>query len=124
MNMVQPLALLLFCQLLGEVIARTLYLPVPGPVVGLVLLCVWLAFRLYRHADLEKEQVTPTADGFLAVLGLLFVPAGVGVVQQLGIIGQYGPALVVTVFGSTIITLLVTVYTFLLVRRFTGHNPS
>ena len=124
MNMVQPLALLLGCQLLGEVIARTLNLPVPGPVVGLVILVIWLTFRLARRADLEKENVTRTADGFLAVLGLLFVPAGVGVVQQMGIIGDYGLALALTVFGSTLITLAVTVATFLMVRRLTWRGPK
>lgn len=124
MNMVQPLALLLGCQLLGEVMARTLSLPVPGPVVGLVILCAWLAFRLYRHADIENESVTRTADGFLAVLGLLFVPAGVGVVQQLDVIGAHGLALIITVGGSTVITLLATVLSFILVRRWTGHGQQ
>lgn len=124
MTMVQPLALLLLCQLAGEVIARMLSLPVPGPVVGLVVLCIMLAVRLYRKAELEEESVARTADGFLAVLGLLFVPAGVGVVQQMGVIGEYGLALVVTVFGSTIITLLVTVGIFLLVRRLIGQDGT
>lgn len=124
MTMVQPLALLLLCQLAGEVIARMLSLPVPGPVVGLVILCIILAVRLYRKAELEEEGVARTADGILAVLGLLFVPAGVGVVQQMGVIGEYGLALVVTVFGSTIITLLVTVGIFLLVRRLIGQDGT
>ena len=38
--MLSGLTLLLICQLIGEVLARVLHLPVPGPVLGLLLLLV------------------------------------------------------------------------------------
>jgi putative effector of murein hydrolase LrgA (UPF0299 family) len=57
------------------------------------------------------------ADGLLSVLALLFVPAGVGVVQYLGLIGTYAVALGLSLVVSTFVTLLATVGTFLLVKR-------
>ena len=51
------------------------------------------------------------------VLSLLFVPAGVGVVQYLGLLSEHWVALAASVVVSTIATLLATVGVFLLVKR-------
>jgi len=48
---------------------------------------------------------------------LLFVPAGVGVVQQLGLIAQYGVAIAAVLAISVVVTLLATVGTFLAATR-------
>ena len=75
--MLGPLTTLVTCQLLGEVIARACGLPLPGPVIGLLLLLVWLTAR--RGPD---QPMRDTASGLLRHLSLLFVPAGVGVMTQ------------------------------------------
>lgn len=74
--MIVGLLWLLGCQLVGEVLVRALDVPVPGPVVGLVLLWAVLTWR--RTPD--DAAVVRTSDALLAHLQLLFVPAGVGVV--------------------------------------------
>ncbi|WP_323792378.1 CidA/LrgA family protein [Nocardioides sp.] len=74
--MIVGLLWLLCCQLVGEVIVRVLDVPVPGPVVGLVLLWAVLTWR--RTPD--DAPVVRTGVALLAHLQLLFVPAGVGVV--------------------------------------------
>ena len=53
----------------------------------------------------------------LANLSLLFVPAGVGVVQKLDLVAGHGIALLVVLAVSVLATLVVTVATFLLVGR-------
>jgi putative effector of murein hydrolase LrgA (UPF0299 family) len=122
--MVAGFAILLLCQLLGEVTVRGLGLPLPGPVVGLVLLVAGLAVA--RHLSGDDRAVAETtalgrvADGLLAALALLFVPAGVGVVQYLGLIGTEGVAIVVALVVSTLLTLVATVATFLAIRRLIG----
>jgi len=114
-------AVLLVCQLAGEVLGRALALPVPGPVLGLVLLVVGLGWAARRGwispAGIEATALGRTAGGLLAVLGILFVPAGVGIIQQFGLLGQYGLALLVALVVSTAVTLIVTVYVFLGVSR-------
>ena len=74
MKPLQGLAWLLVLQLAGEALSRALSLPVPGPVVGMMLLWPALSFTPVR------EQVTQTARFLLAHLSLLFVPVGVGVI--------------------------------------------
>lgn len=109
--MMAHLTILLTCQLVGEVAARSLHLPLPGPVIGMVLLFAALC------AVPRLTVITPTARSLLAHLSLLFVPAGVGVVGHLGTFGTAGPALAVAIVGSTVLAILVGVGTFLGVAR-------
>jgi putative effector of murein hydrolase LrgA (UPF0299 family) len=110
--MLAAIAALLVCQLAGEVVVRVATMPVPGPVVGMMLL---FAFLLAR-APLP-EQLSDTADNLLKHLSLLFVPAGVGVVQQLGRLGDDGLRLVAVVIISTVVSLAVTALVFAAIAR-------
>ncbi|MFN3656013.1 MAG: CidA/LrgA family protein [Pseudolabrys sp.] len=110
--MLAALATLLLCQLAGEAIVKAAALPVPGPVVGMVLLFALMLLR----APLPKET-GDTADGLLKHLSLLFVPAGVGVVQNIALLGDTGLRLVAVVVLGTIVTLVVTALTFAGVAR-------
>ncbi len=125
-RMIRALALLLACQLTGEIVARALGAPVPGPVIGLALLAVGILIHARATgADPSKIEMTElgrTAGALLGSLGLLFVPAGVGVVQQLPVVGAYGLALAAALVGSTVLTLIVTVYVFLFVKKLTGKG--
>lgn len=122
--MVAGFAALLFCQLAGEATVRGLGLPLPGPVIGMIYLVVGIA--LWERIGGRPDAVAPespigrVADGLLASLGVLFVPAGVGVVQYLGLIGANGPAIGAALILSTLVTLVATVGTFRLVRRLVG----
>ena len=119
--MILSLSLLLICQLIGEVFVRALFLPLPGPVVGLVFLFGILILRdRFEHiavGPLRGGSVEVTSKGLLTNLSLLFVPAGVGVVQQLDLIAQHGLAIFAILAASVLVTLLVTAGTFLLASR-------
>jgi putative effector of murein hydrolase LrgA (UPF0299 family) len=93
----------------------------PGPVIGLMILLVLLLardrFTLLAHGPLQGDGVESASRGLLANLSLLFVPAGVGVVQELDLIVDHGIAFLGVLVVSVLITLLVTVATFLLASR-------
>lgn len=76
--MVQGVLTLLVLQLVGEVLARAFRLPVPGPVIGLLLLILALSWR-----GGAPDWLTEAAEGLLRHLSLLFVPAAAGVVLHL-----------------------------------------
>lgn len=119
--MVNGFVLLLICQLAGEVVSRELKLPVPGPVVGLVLmLCGLFAWRRIARVDAQavtRSDLGRTATGVLQNLALLFVPAGVGVVQHLQLLTDDGFVIAAALIGSTALTLVVTVLVFVAVAR-------
>ncbi|MFC3146310.1 CidA/LrgA family protein [Piscinibacterium candidicorallinum] len=101
--MLQALTALLLFQLIGETLAFTLKLPVPGPVIGLALLFGWLVWRPAAVATIK-----PTALEVLRHLSLLFVPAGVGLMLHGERLATEGWKLLVAVVGSAVITIAVT----------------
>jgi putative effector of murein hydrolase LrgA (UPF0299 family) len=72
---------------------------------------------LLARGPLRNNNLETTAKGLLAHLSLLFVPAGVGVIQQLDLVAAHGLAIAAVLAGSVVITLLATVATFLLSVR-------
>ena len=117
--MLHALIAILILQLIGETLSRALGLPVPGPVLGLVLM-VGLLVASRRFADL----VRPTAQGLLSHLSLLFVPAGVGVVGHFATLGDQTAAILLAVFGSTVLAITVGALVFAAVARMTGSQDD
>ena len=88
--MLQTLAILLVFQSVGEVFSYALRLPVPGPVIGMILLFCWLAID-----DRLLAIIQGTTAELLKHLSLLFVPAGVGImVHGSRIGGEWMPIIV------------------------------
>jgi holin-like protein len=83
--MINGLLWLVGCQLVGEVIVRSTGLQLPGPVVGMVILFVLLQLR----RPPAQANVLRTSDALLKHLQLLFIPAGVGVVTLLDVLGDH-----------------------------------
>ncbi len=112
MQALQGLAWLLVLQLVGEVLARALALPFPGPVIGMVLLLGALRVPAVR------APVAQAASFLLQHLSLLFVPVGVGVITHLDVLGHYGLRLALVIVLSTWVGLAVTALTLrALLRR-------
>ena len=105
--MIHALCLLIGLQLAGTALAELVGLPIPGPVLGLMFLLVWLVAGGRRPAGLDAA-----ADGFIRYLPLLFVPAAVGLVQYLDLLSEKGGWLFVVVVLSTLAGLLVSVVVF------------
>lgn len=112
-------ALLLTCQLAGEAIARTAGVPLPGPVIGMVLLFTGLVVRGDIPADLQA-----VARGLLDHLALLFVPAGVGVMLHLALVADEWRPIAAALIGSTLLTVAVTAVVMRALLRVTGGGGS
>jgi holin-like protein len=114
--MIEAFALLLLCQLAGEILSHGFGLPMPGPVIGLLLLFAGL-FAAQRFVSVTPQSVNDTmlgraTGGLLQHLSLLFVPAGVGVIDHLSLIDSYGPVLFLALLVSTALALGVTALVF------------
>ncbi|MBO9630460.1 MAG: CidA/LrgA family protein [Shinella sp.] len=119
--MIVGITVLLVFQLIGEVAAYFLGGFVPGPVIGMAMIAVVLTLTGgVKTLQPAHQQTLETSRSILANLGILFVPAGVGIIQHLDLIRDRGFALLAIVLLSTVITLTVTVWVFILVKRLTG----
>jgi len=103
--MVQAFLMLVLLQLAGEALVIVLRVPVPGMVIGLLLLLGVLALRarLLGAARAVPAGMGEVAQTLHAHLGLLFIPAGVGILAHLDLVVAEGPAILIAVLVSTVI---------------------
>lgn len=117
--MLACIAALLFLQIIGEAISVFFQIPVPGPVIGMVL----MLFTFFVRPEFI-EKIRPTANILLAHLALLFVPAGVGVLQQSERLSSEWLAIVTVIVFGTAITMIVTALTIQWVAKRMGVDDD
>jgi holin-like protein len=119
--MIAGLVEILLFQGLGEIVSRFGLPLIPGPVIGLVLLLAWFRLRGRVSAD-----VALVANGLVQHLGLLFVPAAVGVVMFWPQLRDHALAVAAALVGSVVLTVAVTalVLKYLGGRSRKGGNPG
>lgn len=111
--------ILLVCQLIGEIVTRLFHWPVPGPVLGMVILFCGLLVR-----GSVPEEMSAVTGGLLQNLSLLFVPAGVGVMLHAQLLAENWAALSVALVLSAAITLVVTGLVMTWATRLTERSGS
>ena len=110
--MILTIALLLSFQLAGLLLVTLFGLPVPGPVMGMVL----FLFALMTVNGL-LEKTLPVVNVLLAHFALLFVPAGVGIIEHVDRLQAEWLPITASIIGSSILAMVTTV----LVTRLGAH---
>ena len=106
--MVGAIFVLLSCQLAGELVREAAHLAVPGPVIGMFLLAAILVIRSGDSAASVPVALSNVADRLIGAMGLLFVPAGVGIIAEAHLLREAWIPIVAAVVGSTLASLAVT----------------
>ena len=95
--------LLIALQLLGESIVELSGIPVPGTIIGLMLLYAILMWR-----GEVSDEMARTSGFLLQNLGLLFVPAGVGVIVYLPLLAAQWWIIALVLLVSVCATIAIT----------------
>jgi holin-like protein len=93
----------LICLCAGEILSGLGILPFPGSVIALVLLLANLAL-----IGEVPPQLGRLADNVLSVLGMLFVPTGVGLLAYTHLLRTEFAPITAAILGGTLITIVVT----------------
>ncbi len=117
--MIEGFLVLLSFQLAGEALAHVAHLPIPGPIIGLVLLLGWA--QLGGGVAESGKQV---ALGLLSNLGLMFVPVAAGISFQLRALGNAAWHVGWIVVVTTAFTLVVTAAVFAWLCKITQREPQ
>ena len=110
--MISGLLVLIGCQLVGEALQLGSGVPVPGPVIGMLLLLAALIVRGGPSSALESNS-----RGLLKHLPMLFVPAGTGVLARLDLIRAEWLPIAASVLGSSVIAIVATAAAMRVVGR-------
>lgn len=103
MRWLKQFAIIMWILFFAEILTTGLSIPLPGTVLGMGILLVLLLFQV-----IPLDLVEEVGNFLLGILILLFIPAGVGIIEYLD---QVLPALIpifATIILSTIMTMVVT----------------
>lgn len=117
--MILTIALLLLLQLAGLFLVTLLGLPIPGPVMGMVLFLLAL-----MTVDGLLQKTLPVVNVLLAHFALLFVPAGVGIVEHFERIETEWLPITASILGSTILAMGTTVLVTRAVMRLLSRKTA
>lgn len=101
--MIRTITTLLLFQTIGEGIAFAWSLPVPGPVIGMVLLFLYLMV-----SKSAVEKLAPVSLELLKHLSLLFIPAGVGIMVHAQRVAAEWLPITLALVASTVVSIAVT----------------
>lgn len=89
----------------GELISSLCsdFIKIPGTIVGMIILFLLLQFKI-----IKEEAIKEVSDFLLNNMALFFVPAGVSLINSLGLIGENMVVLLLSVTAATMIIMFVT----------------
>lgn len=98
--MLKGIIVLLIFQFLGECITKLFSLLIPGPVIGMILLLLFLMIRKSSFKSLDNAVFI-----HLKYLPMLFIPAAMGIITQADILQKEFWAILISLVLGTIIAL-------------------
>lgn len=106
MKLFKQIAIVSFLWLVGDFFHKFLYVPMPGAVLGMILLFILLSLKV-----IKEEQVKELSDFLLDNLAFFFIPASVGFIRTLHILKDTWWQILILVTIGTIVTMGVTSFT-------------
>ncbi|WKE66919.1 CidA/LrgA family protein [Gallaecimonas kandeliae] len=101
MKLLRAVLILFSCLYLGKGLVYLSHLPIPGSIIGMLLLFLALSSGLVKG-----HWVSPFVTPLLRHMTLLFIPAGVGLMNYLDLISSHALALLGTTLLSTWLLIL------------------
>ena len=102
MKLYVQLMIIFMISLVGEGISSVFHLPVPGSIIGLVLLFLALQFKLLR-----LRHVNAVGNFLLANMTILFLPAAVGIMDRYEVIAPFLGPIVLIIVGAIVLNIVV-----------------
>ena len=110
--MLRQLSIIFGCLAFGELIILLTGIEFPASIVGMLLLTTLLQLKI-----IKLEWVKPASNILTKNIGLFFVPAGVSIIEYLGIVKDALIPIIVACVISTILVILFTGWSFNIIRK-------
>jgi holin-like protein len=117
-NLLKQFSIILSIYFLGELIQKAAGLPIPGNVMGMLI----LFFGLYTGV-IKLDMISKISDFLLENLAFFFIPAGISLITCFALLEGKLTAILVVSLISTVVTMAVTGLTVELVKRSLGEKP-
>jgi holin-like protein len=112
MKLLRQFGIILLIVFIGEAIQRLLKIPIPGNVIGMILLFIAL-----NKGIIKLDMIGEISSFLLDHLSFFYIPAGVGLIAYISVLKSDGIAITLISVITTIMVMLVTAFTVQAVRR-------
>ena len=112
MKYLKQLMIILGAYLLGVAIQLIFNLPIPGTVLGLIILFLGLYSGI-----IKIEMIEDMCEILISHMSFLFIPAGVGLITSFNLLSDNIVAFFLVILISTIIVWLITAYVVKFLRK-------
>ena len=102
MKLYVQLMIIFSISLIGEGISYLFHLPIPGSIIGLILLFLALQFKIFR-----LRHVSMVGNFLLANMTILFLPPAVGIMDKFYVIAPYLLPIILIIVGAIVINVVV-----------------
>jgi holin-like protein len=102
MKIYRQLLLILLFSFVGEILSTVLKLPVPGSIIGMLLLFFALEFKIVKVDDLKE-----VGEFLLGNMTILFLPAGVGIMAHFTTIAKVWWQLAIITVVALIVNIVI-----------------
>lgn len=121
MKIFNQLGIILGIWAVGEIISSLIsnIITMPGTIIGMILLFILLQLKI-----IKEETIKDVADFLLGNMAIFFVPAGVSLINSLGLITDNMLVLLLSGTLATIIIMLITgvIVEFMINRKNISSN--
>ena len=115
--MIDGFIVLLSCLFIGNFISEFFSLPIPGSIIGMLILFSALLLRKGVNESIDK-----VSSGLISVMGMLFVPAGVGISQYFDLLSREWPLIFFVGMSTTLLSLALTAFLFQAISKRKGTS--
>lgn len=112
MNIIKQFWIIVSIYIIGELISRFIQSPLPGNVIGFILLLI-----LLKSGLLKEKRISIVSDFLLNNLAILFIPGGVGLINVLHLFDGNVLKIILIIVISTILTMITTSLTVVLLEK-------
>lgn len=106
MKVLKELTIILLITFLGEILSKSLSLPLPGTVIGMLLLLTSLLFKIIKVSSIQA-----VSNYLLDNLAFFFLPAGVGIISSFHLLKGTTLKILTLILISTLVVMVVTGFT-------------
>jgi holin-like protein len=117
MRILLQIAVIFAICLVGEFLHNTVGVPLPGNIIGMILLFLLLCLKIIKPA-----QIKDVSDFFLKRIAFFFLPASIGIMAAGDEILKRWPLLLILCIVLTIVTMVATGWTVQILSRKKGDD--
>lgn len=103
MKLLRQFLIILIVCFLGEVLNKVVHVPLPGSIIGMILLFIFLITGIVKVGMIED-----ISKFLLDHLAFFFIPSGVGLLAYMGILSKNLLPILIICSVTTILVMLVT----------------